>query len=869
MQLSKKLFRDLIIILFGLAGIGWFFYSFSQYHPFATGKIAHSKDKIIEKADSVFQSWQYQSLEFFPSTNFSPNSQFIDTLQVRWGKSELKKKVEESQFLQRLPLLSWEIREYTNQPELSGVQVRFGLNTSGEVISFSASNELISRQRPFNRYAVRSIFQGQVQNYTRALEDSLIRGLTDYQHLNTSSTSGSQSSVVIERLREIRGNRDEEVYTMNNIWNLVDFYINRTAWSEFDLKQDTVQLLDEGGIRFARAVLSAADSLTGVSVELTLDVLPAGSLKSLEYDLHPKLESESGIYTEVLKSTALFVMLVFGMWLLFVFYLRIKARAIDTRPAMIIAVMAGFIIPGAWILQLVNELGLMYGLSGANQIINNVMGLAVLGAISAIGFFVITAVSDSITRQYWPAKLKTWDLVRRGLFTNKPVGWGIINAIAIAGLLSGIVGIFFAGIPSAYLSADIEFISDNYFLPSLANLMVTASLVLIIVIPIYLILGNQIKGVINRDWVIPVMSALIFCLLDILPFSIEPDAYNRMMNATLGLVLGYFYLRHDFLTIVFGFFVFLNLVSTSKGWVIEGSPDANTFYLFILVLLSFSVLGLYFIVKGRDRKELPEYVPAYIEEQAKEQRLKQELSIARVVQQTFLPSKIHHLPGIDIAGVCIPAQETGGDYYDMISLGEQRTAIAIGDVSGKGIRAAFYMTFTKGVLHSLSALIFSPVELLNQLNRLFNENATRGTFISMIYGILEADKRVFTFARAGHNPMLIVRNNGDTEWLRPDGLGIGVTKGDKFLKHTQEATLQLKEGDVVILYTDGITEMLNSGSHFYGEERLKRLVKGVRKASSEKILEIIIDDVNEFKGMVKQHDDMTLVIIKADASANQ
>ena len=139
----------------------------------------------------------------------------------------------------------------------------------------------------------------------------------------------------------------------------------------------------------------------------------------------------------------------------------------------------------------------------------------------------------------------------------------------------------------------------------------------------------------------------------------------------------------------------------------------------------------------------------------------------------------------------------------------------------------------------------------------------------MIYGILEADKRKFTFARAGHNPMLVVKNNGDTEWLKPDGVGIGVTNGDNFLKCTQEASLKLKEGDVVILYTDGITEMLNSGNHFYGEDRLERLVKGVRKASSEKILEIIVDDVNEFKGMARQHDDMTLVIIKADASVNQ
>ena len=139
----------------------------------------------------------------------------------------------------------------------------------------------------------------------------------------------------------------------------------------------------------------------------------------------------------------------------------------------------------------------------------------------------------------------------------------------------------------------------------------------------------------------------------------------------------------------------------------------------------------------------------------------------------------------------------------------------------------------------------------------------------MIYGILEADKRQFTFARAGHNPMLLVRANGDTEWLKPNGIGIGITTGDAFLKNTQEATLKLKEGDVIILYTDGITEMLNTSNHFYGEERLERLVKGVRKASSEKILEIITDDVNEFKGIATQHDDMTLVIIKADASVNQ
>lgn len=854
-----------------MIGIGWFFYSLSVHHPFTFGEIERSKDQIIEQADVVLQNnqYQYQFQAIFPSAEFQASAGVIDSLQKKWGSKEFKERVQASEFLSDLPLLSWEIEGYNGQEAERGVQIAMRLSTTGELVSFKAENELISQQRPYNRDAIRYVLEAQVQNYTRSLEDSLISGLTSYQHLNTETSSDGQSAGIIERLRQLRGSEEDVVYTNRNIWKLADYYLERTVWNNFELQRDTVQLLDEAGIRFARVTFGAQDSVSGVAVDLTMDVLPAGSLKSLDYELAPTISEPDETYTQVIESTSLFVLLVFGIWLLFIFYLRIKARAIDTRPAMIIAVLAGFIIPGFWILQFVNDIGLVYGLAGTNEIINSLMVLAVIGAMSAVGFFVITAVSDSITRQYWPEKLKTWDLVRRGLIVNKPVGWGIINAIAIGGILAGIFALCLSFVPTSYLSANTGFISDNFFLPSLANLMVTISLVLVVVISAFLIMGNQIKGVVSKQWIIPLLSALLFCLLDILPVNIEPDLCDRIMRTMIGFMLGYFYVRYDFLTIVFGFFVFLNLVTTSKGWVIPGSPDANTFYLFLLVLITFLFLGVYFILKGQDRKELPEYVPAYIEEQAKEQRLKQELSIARVVQQTFLPSKIHHLPGIDIAGICIPAQETGGDYYDMISLGQQRTAIAIGDVSGKGIRAAFYMTFTKGVLHSLSALILSPVELLNQLNRLFKENATRGTFISMIYGILEADKRQFTFARAGHNPMLVVRSNGNTEWLKPDGVGIGITDSDNFIRCTQEATLKLKEGDVVILYTDGITETLNSGGHFYGEDQLERLVKGVRKASSEKILEIIINDVNEFKGIAKQHDDMTLVIIKADASVNQ
>lgn len=869
MQHRKQLFRELLIILLGLIGLGWFFISFLSFHPFSVQQNHLSEDTVVQKANSVLKSWQFDSIEFLGGTNLESAHSYSDSLQKKWGTEEFQKQVEQSEFLSELPLLSWQVTS-SNSPdweETSQVLVQFDME--GEIAGFSANPEFLNQQRPSNRLAVRSIFEANFGSFSRGLEDSLINGLTEYQHLSDGVQDRQREQSILNRLRNLRGENDARYYSMDNIRALARFYLDQTLWRDFDLKQVSINIMDEGGIRFARTQWSAEDSTTETSVEITVDVLPAGSLKSLEYTLKPEITESDSSVQDIIESFSLFAIVFFSIWLLFVFYLRIKARAIDTRPAMIIAVIAGFIVPGFWILQFANDFGLTYTNIETSQLINGAMFIAVMGAISAVGFFVLTAVSDSITRQYWPEKLKTWDLVRRGLFNNKPVGWGLIQAVGVGGILAGIFGLSIYFIPGSYISAETEFLSNEFVLPSIGNLMVTSMMVLLIMIPVFLIVGNQIKGITGKKWVIPILAAVVFGVMDVLPFSLEPDMIDRITKGVIGFALGYFYLRYDILPVFFGFYLFVNLLSTTKGWVLEGSPDANTFWMFAMIAAASVLIGIYFIQKGTERNELPEYIPSYIEDQAKEQRVKQELAIARVVQQTFLPSKIHHLPGIDMAGICIPAQETGGDYYDMISLGEQRTAIAIGDVSGKGIKASFYMTFTKGVLHSLSALILSPVELLNQLNRLFNENATRGTFISMTYGILESDKRKFTFARAGHNPMLVIRANGKAEWHKPDGLGIGVSKGDDFIKCTEEATLKLKEGDVVILYTDGITEMLNPVNQFYGEERLEKLVRGIRTASSEEIMNLIIEDVTDFKGMAKQHDDTTLVIIKADASVNQ
>lgn len=858
----------------GIIGAGWFFYIYPSQHPAGQLDLGYEKDEAAGKADSVLLSWQYPIKEMPVITYERSFTEALDSLHHKWRERKPSQIRNSSDFLQNFPFYYWKVDKYTSErfsrvgayrDRLSSLSV--GLSPKGEVVNFRLSDELVREQEPYNLHAIRKIITDNNASLSREKQDSLLNSLMNYQKLGEGSNN-SQSQKIIESLRKYTEPKGREIYAREDIWGLADYYLKRSVWSKFDLERDSLEFLSEPGFRYARAHLNANDKKSGLKIHLMLDLLPAGSLKKMEVDVSPKLK-EADSRNSLLNTIGLLVLLSFFIWLLVAFYLRIKARAVDTQPALIIAVVAGFIVPGIQILIFALQLGVTQGQFSFSDSIDNLFVIAVSGAISAIGFFVLTAVSDSVTRQYCPEKLETWDFVRRGIIRNRPVGWVLINGISIGGLLIGIYALSVSVIPQVYLNSELNLASEAFLFPSVGNLLFAALMTLVIVISLFLIISNQFVGMGAKKWIIPVLSGVLFASLDIIRLDLNPLVFEVLINGFIGFILGLFYLKYDFLTIALGLFIYLNIESTALGWMIGNSPDANTFYIFVLLVSCLFIAGILFIRDGKVEEELPEYVPAYLEDQAKEQRVKQELAIARVVQETFLPSQIHHLPGMDIAGICKPAQETGGDYYDMISLGKSRTALAIGDVSGKGIKAAFYMTFTKGVLHSLSAIVLSPVELMNQLNRLFLDNATRGTFISMIYGILEADKRTFTFARAGHNPILLVRKNGDVEWLKPKGVGIGVTKGDRFVAHTEEMILKLKEGDVLVLYTDGITEMMNSSGHFFGEERLERLVSGVKEASSEKILNIIIETVNEFKGIEKQHDDMTVIVLKADTSVNQ
>jgi serine phosphatase RsbU (regulator of sigma subunit) len=263
--------------------------------------------------------------------------------------------------------------------------------------------------------------------------------------------------------------------------------------------------------------------------------------------------------------------------------------------------------------------------------------------------------------------------------------------------------------------------------------------------------------------------------------------------------------------------------------------------------------------------DLDSITPVFVKNINERQRMQRELEIARDVQMSFLPKSNPDFKGLDIAAKCYPALEVGGDYYDFVRLSDNKIGIIIGDVSGKGTQAAFYMTLTKGFLKAISKTSESPSEVLKLMNELFYDNVERGTFISMIYGIFDNEKKIFKLARAGHNPV-IVRNSaqGNVEMLNPTGLALGLEKGILFGKTISELEIKYSDKDVFVFYTDGFTEAMNKKQEEFTEERLLTSVHKLKELNAEDSISIIYKEVKEFIGKTPQHDDMTIVVVKVN-----
>ena len=252
-----------------------------------------------------------------------------------------------------------------------------------------------------------------------------------------------------------------------------------------------------------------------------------------------------------------------------------------------------------------------------------------------------------------------------------------------------------------------------------------------------------------------------------------------------------------------------------------------------------------------------------LEESIEKERLERELDVAREIQQKILPDKNPEYDELEISSVFIPAFEVGGDYYDFFEISETQLGFIIADVSGKGISAAFIMAEVKGIFQSLSKSIKQPGEILIKANEILKNTLDDKTFVSAAYGLIDLKERKLQLARAGHCPVLLLRDE-TVQTLKPAGLGLGLSKAEYFDENLEQTEITLMENDTIVLYTDGITEAKNENLQDFGEKYFMELLLENYGSKPGEISEKIIKQVTLFSKNHSQYDDITLVILKCN-----
>jgi serine phosphatase RsbU (regulator of sigma subunit)/Tfp pilus assembly protein PilF len=247
----------------------------------------------------------------------------------------------------------------------------------------------------------------------------------------------------------------------------------------------------------------------------------------------------------------------------------------------------------------------------------------------------------------------------------------------------------------------------------------------------------------------------------------------------------------------------------------------------------------------------------------KSERMEHELELARQVQQSLLPAAPPEIAGLDVAAVCVPALEVGGDYYDYFRTGERSLGIAIGDVSGKGLPAAIYMTLIKGVIRSHALPGIEPNELLTSVNHHLHEIFSRGKFASMIYATIDLERMELRYASAGQNPPLLIHDRQRISPERTEGMALGLARSETFAPPLVGYLHPLRRGDTIVFYTDGFSEAMNEGREEYGDEQLiESALRHSVLPDARRVLEAVGSDVEHFTGSAPRHNDMTMIVVK-------
>jgi len=245
------------------------------------------------------------------------------------------------------------------------------------------------------------------------------------------------------------------------------------------------------------------------------------------------------------------------------------------------------------------------------------------------------------------------------------------------------------------------------------------------------------------------------------------------------------------------------------------------------------------------------------------ERYKKELNIAKKVQRALLPENLDHDSCFQIHAYTQAPDEVGGDYYDTFKLSDHKFVVVIGDVSGKGTSAAFHMSQMKGIFQSLVQLDLAPDEFLVKANKALSGCLEKTSFITLSYFVIDTERRSVEYSRAGHCPTLFYSSqNASAEFLENKGLGLGILRNDSFKNYVFVNRMNFQKDDIIVLYTDGISEASNHSGEEFGYERMKKILTENAKYDAVSIQKTFIKKLFEFCEDKNLNDDYTMVVIK-------
>lgn len=503
--------------------------------------------------------------------------------------------------------------------------------------------------------------------------------------------------------------------------------------------------------------------------------------------------------------------------------------------------------------------------------LETLLGAALVAVLFAILFGLLWSVSESLLRQAYPDKLKLSDLVIHNTWRVKELGTAVLWCAG--------AGLSLLALPAIlYLTAAPKTGGSLVLLPwvgQLEGLPIPGGLlveVLVGPLPWVVLLGTVFLGILYpflrlrfKPWLAVLLFAVAFGGAVSAAVPVGPALLAFTVATATGLLLFTAMERGGLLSGMMTLYLPLAVLQAAPLLLAKQTSVMFQGLVGLGLLAICLLLAAWLSCRGKLAEEVQDYEPVYLSRIRERERFARELEIAKSLQERFLPKQTPAIPGFSLAGLCTPAMEVGGDYFDFLPLPESRWLIVLGDVSGKGVKAAFYMTLTKGILHAVVGLEKDETAILCHLNRLFGQMREDGAFLTLCAVMLDPAKKRVHILSAGHNPPVLV-HKGEASFLSPRGLVLGIMPNEVFVKTLENCTVALEPGDTLVLYTDGVTEAMNRKNDEFGPDRLLATVQGGAGQPAEQVLAGVSQAVRTFVAGAPQADDLTLLVVKVNES---